>query len=604
MSKRTNKHTLHKTTNQRILKPSSPTTTATSSPLNTTIPATRTSPLMTSHHSSSTSVESMVMRNNINTNHNDHGRIISYATIARKAANSVGPNSHLSSLWNLLCEDVWCEILNYLDSKFLVLNCMTVSKQFQKACLRVQLKLRIILPKKPRHVIVRQLASSPYMKNLTELTNDRISKYEHYHASSIRPLLSSTYLTNLKSLSLQGVKLSNLMDLLTHPSTRTLSNLTQLNLRCNQLTESDIAKLANCSHFKNLSTLMLGYNDLKSNSVKYLAESRYMKQLTHLNLKYNSIDNAGISFVAQSSNLVNLQVLNLAFNKFGNEGLRTFVHSKNMTNMTRLDMRSTIIDIEGLRSLLTVGSSTAHKLSSLKFSRITIDDSSQISLIEELPNLTSLEMLGTITQLWNDNIIFQLFGLKQNHLSTLAISRASLTNQDVKILMNSSDALSGISTLNLSNNEIGSDGFKYIATSLNMHNLTNLDLSSNAIGPEAMNSIQHFKKLQVLNLSGNQLGDEGCLNLTKHGKHSLRWLSLKYNQVGDKGAQALARYSQQTLPRLAFLDIDCLYMTEESNKLLQTKFNFDSKALNDYGIVQERIEEEETVAFGSKKFFH
>nr|CAG4708057.1 unnamed protein product [Naegleria fowleri] len=507
-------------------------------------------------------------------------------------------------LWDLLCEDVWCEILSFLESKFVVLNCMTVSKQYMRVCLKVNLKLRIINPKKPRHVLMKRLASSPYMKNLTELTCDRISKYDAYDERSIRPILSSNYLTNLKSLSIIAARISNLLDLLTHPKVKILSNLTQLNLRSNQLNNFHSEQLANCSHFKNLQILNLSHNVLRCEGVQPIVESPFLSNLTHLNLKNNKIGNAGIHSIAESTHLLNLKTLNIAYNEIGHEGFHALMNSSNISNLTYLNVSYSLLDKESLTCLIKASCSTANKLSKLTLS--IWNNYEQIrDTCEPFPNLTELK-LKNVVDISHHFSTFQFF----NHLTSLTICFANLTTEHVKQLVmmkNSFSSLSRLLTLNLSHNQIGNDGFKSIAISPSMKNLTHLNLSYNQLDEScAMKCIQHLKNLTVLNLNDNKLGDEGCLKLTQVGHTKLRWLGLSFNQVSDKGALALVVSSQSNLPNLSFIDMDCIYMTSDTRELLQQRFNFDSKALHRYGINQERTnnnknEKERSMKFKSTK---
>ena len=81
-----------------------------------------------------------------------------------------------------------------------------------------------------------------------------------------------------------------------------------------------------------------------------------------------------------------------------------------------------------------------------------------------------------------------------------------------------SEHMSKLTSLNLYNSNIGSEGASAIAQSEHMKQLTSLDLSGNNIGAEGASAIaqsEHMKQLTSLNLSNNNIGDAGKKELRK-----------------------------------------------------------------------------------------
>jgi small GTP-binding protein len=96
-------------------------------------------------------------------------------------------------------------------------------------------------------------------------------------------------------------------------------------------------------------------------------------------------------------------------------------------------------------------------------------------------------------------------------------------------------ALTGLTSLNLWNNQIGDEGAMAIAA---LKGLTSLNLGHNQISAKGAMAIAALKGLTSLNLSDNQIGDEGAMAIA--ALKGLTSLDLWDNQIGDKGAMAIA----------------------------------------------------------------
>jgi internalin A len=132
--------------------------------------------------------------------------------------------------------------------------------------------------------------------------------------------------------------------------------------------------------------------------------------------------------------------------------------------------------------------------------------------------------------------------------SEVALVGFDLSSTEVASLF-SSDAFEGLTTLNLSGNQIGNEGAQSIAK--NLTNLTTLDLSSNQIGDQGAQSIaENLPNLTTLNLWGNQIGDQGAESVAENLTH-LTTLQLGSNHIGVEGAQSIAK----NLPNLTTLDL-------------------------------------------------
>src|SRR5882672_2263328 len=95
-------------------------------------------------------------------------------------------------------------------------------------------------------------------------------------------------------------------------------------------------------------------------------------------------------------------------------------------------------------------------------------------------------------------------------------------------------ALTGLTSLNLWDNEIGDDGARALAA---LTGLTSLNLWDNEIGDDGARALAALTGLTSLNLRGNQIGADGARALA--ALTGLTSLDLSSNQISDDGARAL-----------------------------------------------------------------
>jgi uncharacterized protein (TIGR02996 family) len=110
--------------------------------------------------------------------------------------------------------------------------------------------------------------------------------------------------------------------------------------------------------------------------------------------------------------------------------------------------------------------------------------------------------------------------------------------------------LTRVTTLDLTDCEIGVHGARTLAEVLPQTQIRTLDLSGNAIQVEGARALaQALPRSQVtdLNLSLNWIGDQGAMALAQLLPQSqLNSLSLSANQIGTKGTELLARALPQS----------------------------------------------------------
>ena len=119
---------------------------------------------------------------------------------------------------------------------------------------------------------------------------------------------------------------------------------------------------------------------------------------------------------------------------------------------------------------------------------------------------------------------------------------SGINDQNVKTIIKLLN--SNIINLDLSQNEIGNIGAKYLADYIKFNNsIEILNLSENQIGEEGAKyfgeALKVNSSLQNLDLEKNQIGDEGAKALVKVliNSDSLELLDIRYNQLGKEGIE-------------------------------------------------------------------
>ncbi|KAG2381270.1 hypothetical protein C9374_006259 [Naegleria lovaniensis] len=128
---------------------------------------------------------------------------------------------------------------------------------------------------------------------------------------------------------------------------------------------------------------------------------------------------------------------------------------------------------------------------------------------ECLKNLTSLNLVDSGIDSEGVKYIADSECLK--NLNSLDLSETLIDNEGVKCIA-TSEYLKNLTYLDLYNNGIDNEGVKYIAHSEWLKNLTSLDLNTNGISNEGVKYIAnsaYLKNLTYLNLESNRIGDEG-----------------------------------------------------------------------------------------------
>ena len=133
-------------------------------------------------------------------------------------------------------------------------------------------------------------------------------------------------------------------------------------------------------------------------------------------------------------------------------------------------------------------------------------------------------------------------------LEKLDLSCNEISNDGVRFI---SDGLNNynnsLQELNISKNKITSEGAKYIGDAIRVNTtLEKLDLSCNSVSDDGAaaisDSLQLNKSLQELNMSRNEITSEGTKKIAQviHMNTTLKHLDLSINKIGDDGAKFIS----------------------------------------------------------------
>ena len=372
-----------------------------------------------------------------------------------------------------------------------------------------------------------------------------------------------------------------------------------LNISFNQLGAEGARELTKGSDFSSVETLDISNNGLTNKGVYYIVNSTFynVKEFT---LNSNQIDNEGAYNIGKG-NMKALTHLTVKSNKIGNEGV-LFLSKTILKQLTHLDLEWNALTHMGM-----------HYLSGETFSNISsfnISNNNQIGIqgvvvlaTQSIANLTNLyiasnmictkgaEMIGMLNLCYleildiSDNNICDL-GLYYlstgvlTQLRELNVSLNQITEEGVGYLAQAVFS-NTLEWLNIEGNKIKDKGIEHLAygkfrnisyfktgenqlTSKsaydiykgNFQNLTNLYVENNDLLDEGVNYLmkaQFVPYLKEINLSYNQIGNQGCELLAKAGLTSLELLNIKMNYIDDQG---VVEISKGTFPVLKFLNLE------------------------------------------------
>ena len=299
---------------------------------------------------------------------------------------------------------------------------------------------------------------------------------------------------------------------------RHVSSLKKLYINGNMITDGaadDIAAIL--SHNTKLEELDISCNCFKvAGIIKIFQSIKYTSTLTKLNIAHNMVGDEGVDYFDVLSKNCRLRELSLSHVNL--ENAVGFKHLK-AGNLKKFDCSNNSIN-EQSASEIFLYLSHCTNLQDLNLSNINLQSTGGVKNLNELDiyNLTKLRISGNdVTVDAADNIAVLLS--KNDELEELDLSCNHLQELGIRNILDSINIVN-LSSLNISDNCITSD-VKYISEILtHAINLVQLDISYNRLSADHMKHLFYetkhtFTNLIRLNASGNIINDEGATALTE-----------------------------------------------------------------------------------------
>ena len=353
----------------------------------------------------------------------------------------------------------------------------------------------------------------------------------------------------------------------------------------------------------NLQSMKLGINSIIS-----LANSLLGEKVTSLNLADNSLSDYGMHAIKTIIENTAIQHLNLASNMISGDGLETLVDSiSNHRKLQTLDLgifkgsiRKNSLGLNGasciaafliknssLKTLILedndLGSDGGEcfglaltQNQSLKHLRITENDlktEGSIFIINNSQNLESLDLSKNFITKEAGPALEKLLQTS-NSIQKIKLEYNELQPEGIERMANGISANTSLRILNLKGNILGDDGTFHLVSALQGNEtIRELNIGVNEIGPLGASSIAEvlpMTSITNLNISKNFLGDEALINFA--------------NSVCNEDLGCKLKYADFSSCRLNDRGVEYFFQMIESNKHLthiKMNDNFISERLED-----------------------
>ncbi|EFC50509.1 hypothetical protein NAEGRDRAFT_45222 [Naegleria gruberi] len=416
---------------------------------------------------------------------------------------------------SLFPDEIYHEIISFLDDKFKILTCSLISKQvfnvirkYSKLILRfcrpiesnekmmnnqfleniVELRISTIMLN--AKVLANILESFKFMTQLTSLEIPNVDLGEisesYFHVKDIPKAgiifcQAISQLTNLQKLNVNNCKIGNLgVQFITQ-----LGNLMELSVINTGMDAKGLNLIA--TRLKNLTKLQF------NGTVQHVTSLSNMKQLTSLSMGFDvDVDVKGAKAISEMNNLTNLSL------NTNDEGLEEICK---MTQLTSLKVCGFYLTTLGLKFLPRL-----KKLRKLNLNDHEDFGNEGAKLISELDQLTSLE-----------------------------INDIGIDKKGAKFITN----LKQLTSLTISNNPIFNEGVKYLTE---LPQLTNLNARFTKIDNEGVKYLSEMANLKILNIKRNYVQDLGVESIC--GMKNLTELDIEQNEISEEGVAKLKEMKQ------------------------------------------------------------
>jgi uncharacterized protein (TIGR02996 family) len=251
-----------------------------------------------------------------------------------------------------------------------------------------------------------------------------------------------------------------------------LGRLNALTIHAQHAGEPLARAVAQCSYLSRLKLLCLSRNRLDADAVAHLAASPVLANLEELDLSENELGEAGARTLAASPQLGQLRRLEVRANQIGPMGAESLAASTRLGNLTHLGLAENEVGSPRIKSLTTPQS----------FLRVPRLDFSTNSLTP-----AGLEVILPRSGLPGELDRLQELNLSHNELGTEGAR-----------LLAASPRLAGVRVLRLIGCGIDDDGARALAQSPHLNGIEELDLGNNPINDSGFRAFLDTAQLHSL----------------------------------------------------------------------------------------------------------
>jgi uncharacterized protein (TIGR02996 family) len=421
---------------------------------------------------------------------------------------------------------------------------------------------------------------SPLLSTLTALD---LSEGQNMEGEHFAALAASPYLEKLQTLHLDDCYMGN-GNLTPLTQAKGLHNLTTLSMKGNEggyledarIRPHDVALLAECPYLAQLNSLDLAHNEIDSDSLGRLLASLHLTNLRELDLTDNRLTQQGMARLATIVTPMRLQRLVLTRNPIGDEGATALAAAPFCAELVDLDLDTCEIQPAGIQALAgapwiarlgrlnlnhnSAGADGIHALAQVLSRELfalhlrDVDlDSEAVKLLVEAEGVSGLQTLDLSENPLDLPAVQALASSPHlGRLRELHLDRCGLDGSALAALAKARWR-QGLVRLSLSDNPIGNTPLRALLGEGNLAGLNELVLRACSLDGSAGAILAgaRLPELHMLNLEGNQVGPAGTKALAGSPlAATLVELNLNGNQIGDEGARALAEGKWELLTKL------------------------------------------------------
>ena len=329
-----------------------------------------------------------------------------------------------------------------------------------------------------------------------------------------------------------------------------LHEVTELRMTYNEFDIADSIASALQTNTTRLRTLNVSVCSISDEGVESLAIALAVnRSLQELDISRNQIGDNGIAHIATAlqTNTTTMTTLNISNCSISDEGAESLARALAVNrSIQELDIRSNEIGDNGIAHIATALQTNTTTMTTLNISNCSISDVGAESLASFV-NI-SLQYLNICNNEIGDNGIANIATALQTNttMRTLNISNCSISDEGAESLARALAVNRSLQELDISSNKIGNNGMANIATALQtnttMTTLNISDCSISNVGAESGRALAVNRSLQELDISSNEIGDNGIAHIATALQTNTTMRKLNNSDCGlsDEGVESLA----------------------------------------------------------------